>query len=121
MTAVPRLGSHLPGEVFRSNALSLFVVCHAVSGNSIPNSVDERLGAGFRSFAAGIGGRYVAGGLAGDGSKGLLVEMGDRLSHIPRLYLPRRILNNEFARIEANQHPTIACYRINPPDNWLRT
>ena len=46
-----------------------------------------------------------------------LVEMGDRLSLIPRHNLSRGILNNEFARIEANQHLALACYRVNAPDN----
>ena len=30
--------------VVERRALALFVVCHAVLGDSIPNSVDERLG-----------------------------------------------------------------------------
>ena len=48
-----------------------------VSGNSIPNSVDERFGAGFGNFAAGVGKRDVAGCLAGDGGGRLFVEMGN--------------------------------------------
>ena len=66
MTAVPRRGRHLTGEVFERRAPALLVVCHAVSGNSVPNSVDICFGADFRDFAAGIGERDVAGGLAGD-------------------------------------------------------
>ena len=42
--AIPRRGRDLPGEVFERRALALFVVCHSVSGDSIPNSVAERLG-----------------------------------------------------------------------------
>ena len=48
--AIPRRGRDLPGEVFERRALAFCVVCHAVSGNSIPNSIDVRLGAGFRNF-----------------------------------------------------------------------
>ena len=42
--AIPRRGRDLTGEVFERRALALFVVCHAIAGNSIPNSVDVRLG-----------------------------------------------------------------------------
>ena len=42
----------LPGEVFERRTLAFCVVCHAVSGNSIPNPIDVRLGTGFRNFAA---------------------------------------------------------------------
>ena len=55
VTAIPRRGRDLPGEVFERRALALFVVCHAVSGNSIPNSVDERLSFLLKNFAAGVG------------------------------------------------------------------
>ena len=77
MTAVPRRGRDLTGEVFERRALAFGIVCHAVSGNSIPNSVDVRLGTHFRSFAASIGNRDVAGRLAGDRRGRLLVEVGD--------------------------------------------
>ena len=50
--AIPRRGRHLTGEVFERRALALFVVCHAVSGDSIPNSVDVRLGSLLKNFAA---------------------------------------------------------------------
>ena len=78
MTAVPRRGRDLPGEVFERRTLALFVVCHAVSGNSIPYSINERLGAGFRNFATSVGKRDVAGRLAGDRRGRLLVEVGYR-------------------------------------------
>ena len=42
--AIPRRGRDLPGEVFERRAPAFCVVCHVVSGNSIPNSVDVRLG-----------------------------------------------------------------------------
>ena len=64
VTAVPRRGSDLAGEVLGSDALALEVVCHLVSGDSIPNSVYERLGFLFNDFAAPIGGGDVSGGLA---------------------------------------------------------
>jgi len=44
VAAVPRRGHDLTGEIFGCDALALEVVCHAVSGDSIPNSVDVRLG-----------------------------------------------------------------------------
>ena len=44
---------------------------------SIPNSINERLGYLFGNFAAGVGGRYVAGRLAGDGRGRLFVKVGD--------------------------------------------
>ena len=77
MAAVPRRGRYLTGEVLGSDALALEVVCHLVSGDSIPNSVYERLGFLFNDFAAPIGGGDVAGGLAGNRQGGLLVEVGD--------------------------------------------
>ena len=77
MTAVPRRGSDLPDEVFASNALAFCVVCHAVSGDSIPHSINVRFGTRFDFLAARIGDRDVAGCLAGDGRGGLLVEVGD--------------------------------------------
>ena len=52
---IPHRGRDLTGEVFERRALALFVVCHAVSGDSIPNSVDERLGSLLKNFAAGVG------------------------------------------------------------------
>ena len=52
MAAVPRRGRDLPGEVFERRALAFGVVRHAVSGNSIPKTVDECLGARFRNFTA---------------------------------------------------------------------
>ena len=66
VAAVPRRGRHLTGEVLGSDALALKVVCHPVSGDSIPNSVYERLGFLFNDFAAPIGGGDVAGGGKGD-------------------------------------------------------
>ena len=77
MTAVPRRGRHLTDEVFERRALTFGIVCHAVSGNSIPYSIDERLGARFDFFATNIGNRDVAGSLAGDRRGGLFVEVGD--------------------------------------------
>ena len=50
--AIPRRGRDLPGEVFERRALAFCVVCHVVSGNSIPNSVDVRLGPLLKNFAA---------------------------------------------------------------------
>ena len=41
MAAVPRRGRDLTGEILQRRALAFCVVCHAVSSNSIPNSVDE--------------------------------------------------------------------------------
>ena len=52
MAAVPRRGRDLPGEVLERHALACRVICHAVSGNSIPKTVDECLGARFRNFTA---------------------------------------------------------------------
>ena len=43
------------------------VICHAVSGNSIPRTVDECLGFPFNDFAAAVGQDDVAHRLAGDG------------------------------------------------------
>ena len=67
MAAVPRRGRNLTGEVFGCNALAFGVVRHLVSGDSIPNSVYERLSFLLKNFAAGVGKRDIAGGLAGDG------------------------------------------------------
>ena len=50
VAAVPRRGRDLPGEVFASNALALLVVCHAVSGDSILNFANVRLGFFFENF-----------------------------------------------------------------------
>ncbi len=61
MTAVPRRGRDLTGKVFERRALALFVVCHAVSGNSIPNPVDERLRLLLKNFAAGCKRRFMQG------------------------------------------------------------
>ena len=77
MTAVPRRGRNLPGEVFERRALAFGIVCHAVSGDSIPNSLDVRLGTRFDFFAASIGNCDVAGRLARDRRGGLFVEVGD--------------------------------------------
>lgn len=121
MTAVPRRGRNLTGEVFGSDAFASRVICHAVSGNSIPRTVDIRFRFLFDCFASAVRQGCITRRLAGDGRGRLLVEVGDRLSLIPRHNLSRGILDNEFTRIEANQHLTIACYRINPPDNWLWT
>ena len=76
-TAVPCRGRHLSGETFGCDALALEIVCHLVFGDSIPNSVNERLGFLFNDFAAPIGGGDVAGGFARDGRGRLFVEMGD--------------------------------------------
>ena len=121
VTAIPVRNRRLAGEVLGSDALARRVVRHAVTDNSIPRTVDECLGFPFDGFAAAVRQGCIARCLAGDGRGRLLVEKGDRLSLIPRHNLSRGILDNEFARIEANQHLTIACYRINPPDNWLWT
>ena len=83
MAAIPRRGRYLTGEVFERRALAFCVVCHTVSGNSIPNPVNERLGYLFGNFAACVGERDVAGRLARDGQGGLFVEVGDGLSLIP--------------------------------------
>ena len=50
--AIPRRGRDLSGEVFERRAPAFCVVCHVVSGDSIPNSVDERLGPLLKNFAA---------------------------------------------------------------------
>ena len=47
---IPRRGSHLPGEVFGCYPPACGVVSHAVSGDSIPNSINVRLSARFRNF-----------------------------------------------------------------------
>ena len=52
MTAVPRRGRYLTGKVLASDALALFIVRHLVSGNSIPNLANVRLGFLFENFAA---------------------------------------------------------------------
>ena len=44
MTAVPRRGRYLTGKVLASDALAMFIVRHLVSGNSIPNFANVRLG-----------------------------------------------------------------------------
>ena len=80
VTAVPPRGSHLTGEVFERRALAFCVVCHAVSGDSIPHSINVRFGTRFDFLAARIGDRDVAGCFAGDGRGGLLVEVGDGFS-----------------------------------------
>ena len=77
MTAVPRRGRNLPGEVFGCNPLALWIVRHRVSGDSVPNAVDVRICFLFENFTAVVGGRYVAGGLAGHGRGRLFVKMGD--------------------------------------------
>ena len=43
VTAVPRRGSDLPGEVFGCYPLALWIVRHRVSGDSVPNTVDVRI------------------------------------------------------------------------------
>ena len=121
VTAIPVRNRRLAGEVLGSDALACRVVRHAVTDNSIPRTVDECLGFPFNGFAAAVRQGCITRCLAGDWRGRLLVEVGDRLSLIPRHNLSRGILDNEFARIEAYQHLTIACYRINPPDNWLWT
>ena len=77
MAAIPRRGCHLTGEVFDRRALAFCVVYHAVFSNSIPNPIDERLGARFDFLAARIGKRDVARGFAGDGRGRLFVDVGD--------------------------------------------
>ena len=52
VAAIPRRGRDLTGEILQRRALAFGIVCHAVSGNSIPNSLDERLGLFFENFAA---------------------------------------------------------------------
>ena len=108
MTAVPRRGRHLSGEVFERRALALFVVCHAVSTDSIPNPVDHCLGAGFDDFAARIGGRDVAGSFTGDGRIHLKLAaslfypmvMEPSLQKLLRLFQPKRaILVASISRI----------------------
>ena len=77
MATVPRRRRDLTGEVLGSDALALGVVCHLVSGNSIPNSVYERLGFLLKNFATTIGGGDIASRLARDGGGRLFVEVGD--------------------------------------------
>ncbi len=77
VTAVPRRGRDLTGEILQRRALAFCVVCHVVSGDSIPHSINVRLGAGFGYFATRIGGRDVARGFAGDERGRLLMEVGN--------------------------------------------
>ena len=44
-----------PGKVLASDALAMFIVRHLVSGDSIPNPVNERFGYLFGNFAACVG------------------------------------------------------------------
>ena len=77
MAAVPRRRRDLTGEVLGSDSLALEVVCVALAGDDMPFVVDKRLGSLFKDFASGIGDGDVAGGLAGDGRRSLLVKMSD--------------------------------------------
>ena len=52
MTAVPRRGRDLTGEVFRGYPLTLWIVRHLVSGDIVPNTVDVRICFLFQNFAA---------------------------------------------------------------------
>ena len=54
MTAVPRRGRDLPGEVLGADALACRVVRHTVSGSSIPKTAEERLSFLRKSFAPGF-------------------------------------------------------------------
>ena len=52
MTAIPRRGGYLTGEIFERRALALFIVRHRVSGDSVPNAADVRICFLFENFAS---------------------------------------------------------------------
>ena len=77
MAAIPRRGRDLTGEIFGCDALALEVVCHLVSGDSVPNPIYVRICFLLKNFAAPIGDGDVTSGFPADRRGGLLVEVGD--------------------------------------------
>ena len=98
--AIPVRNRRLAGEVLGSDALACRVVRHAVSGNSIPRTVDECLAFPFNGFAAAIGCCDVACRLAGNGGRRLFVEVGDGFN--PEIGGESVVVDVEFAVLVAN-------------------
>ena len=122
VTAIPRRGSDLTGEVFGCYPLALWIVCHCLPGNSIPNFANVRLGFLFENFAAGVGDGDVAGGFAGDGGSGLFVEVGDGAN--PEVGNEGVVVEVESAVLVADGldearagRPVVAPYRFPIPDS----